>query len=174
MLRGIEHNDIIAGGYVDKRSGGICPMLAAHRNGGRISLASFARAWDRFTDARDPRLATRRELRALRSYLELSLLRDEQDQESVAALARRIERERSAEGTAGRRAAVRRRPGDRHRARELRRRRRWAWLIPTRRYDVFAERVAAAEEQRSEQRAAELLEDRVTPPRPRAGSLPSG
>ena len=27
-------------------------MLAAHRNGGRTSLASFARAWDRYTGAR--------------------------------------------------------------------------------------------------------------------------
>ncbi len=26
-------------------------MLAAHRNGGRTSLASFARAWDRYTGA---------------------------------------------------------------------------------------------------------------------------
>jgi hypothetical protein len=169
MLRGIEDNEIIAGGYADKRLGGICPMLAAHRNGGRISLASFARAWDRFTGARDPRLATDRELCALRSYLELSLLRDEQDDESVASLARRIERERGAHPSTGHRRA-----SDRNRTRELRRRRRWAWLIPTRRYDVFAERVAGAEQQRSEHRAAELLDDRVTPPRPRAGSLPSG
>jgi len=167
MLRGIEHNDIIAGGYADKQLGRICPMLAAHRNGGRINLSSFARAWDRFTDAQRPRLATGRELRALRSYLELSLLRDEQDDQSVAALAHRIKHDR----------ATRRPPapaGDRHRARELRRRRRWAWLIPTRRYDVFANRVAAAEEQRSEQRAAELLDDRVTPPRPQGATHPSG
>ena len=38
-------------------------MLAAHRNGGRTSLASFARAWDRYTGApRRPRPATEREL----------------------------------------------------------------------------------------------------------------
>jgi hypothetical protein len=138
MLRGIDANRIIAGGYSDKRAGGICPMLAAHRNGGRTNLASFARAWDRFTGARRPRLATDRELRALRSYIELSLLADEQP-DSVSSLARPIRRERPA-----------RRP-------RRRRSRLGAWLIPARRYDVFAERVAAAHEQRSEQRAAQLL-----------------
>ncbi len=39
---------IIAGAYVD-REGGVCPMLAAHRAGGRTDLLSFARSWDRFT-----------------------------------------------------------------------------------------------------------------------------
>ncbi|HZA90626.1 MAG TPA: hypothetical protein VE401_10365 [Solirubrobacterales bacterium] len=179
MLRGIEDNDIIAGGYSDKQVGGICPMLAAHRNGGRTSLASFARAWDRFTDARRPRLATARELRALRSYIELSLLRDEQGEQSLAALARRIKEDRGRRRAPGPSDNTSRRPtradtGERHRARELRRRRRWGWLIPTRRYDVFADRLAAAEEQRSEQRTGELIPDRLTPPRPRAGSHPSG
>ena len=176
MLRGIEDNDIIAGGYSDKQVGGICPMLAAHRNGGRTSLASFARAWDRFTDARRPRLATGRELRALRSYIELSLLRDEQGEQSLAALAEHIKSERRARPQRTRpiRATRPADTGERHRARELRRKRRWAWLIPTRRYDVFADRLAAAEEQRSEQRTGELIPDRLTPPRPRAGSHPSG
>src|SRR5919198_4165746 len=63
MLAGVEANRIIVGAYTD-RKGGVCPMLAAHRNGGRTSLASFARAWDRYTGARRPRLATRRENRA--------------------------------------------------------------------------------------------------------------
>ena len=58
MLAGVEANRIIVGAYTD-RDGGVCPMLAAHRNGGRTSLASFARAWDRYTDApRAPRPAT--------------------------------------------------------------------------------------------------------------------
>ena len=48
MLDGIEANQIIVGAYTDRR-GGVCPMLAAHRNGGRTDLASFARAWDRYT-----------------------------------------------------------------------------------------------------------------------------
>ena len=95
MLRGIEDNDIVVGTYSDRESGGICPMLAAHRNGGRTSLASFARAWDRFTDARKPRLASDREVRALTSYLEHSLLRDEQGGESLAAVAQQIRTERA-------------------------------------------------------------------------------
>src|SRR3989337_281819 len=49
MLRGIETNRIIVGAYVDSQSGGICPMLAAHRNGARTSVANFARAWDSYT-----------------------------------------------------------------------------------------------------------------------------
>jgi hypothetical protein len=171
MLRGIDDNEIIAGGYTDNRLGGICPMLAAHRNGGRTSLASFARAWDRFTGARRPRLATGRELRALRSYIEVSLLRDEHGGDSIAELARRIEQERTARSPRATDATERPADtGERHRARELRRRRRWAWLIPARRYDVFAHRLAAADEQASEQRASELL----TRPGHRAGSRPPG
>jgi hypothetical protein len=73
MLRGIETNRIIVGAYVDSRSGGVCPMLAAHRNGGRTSVASFAVAWDDFTGAKGPRRATGREVRTLRSLLEWSL-----------------------------------------------------------------------------------------------------
>ncbi len=169
MLEGIRRNRIIAGGYRDRDSGGVCPMLAAHRTGGRTDLASFARSWDRFTGARRPRLATKREVSALRSYIELSLLHDDIGQESLRSAAQRIRAERAeaklaksvdSEPSAGRATA----PGpaeapssDRSRTKELRRRRRWAWLIPTRRYDVFAERVAAAEEQLSEQRAEELL-----------------
>jgi hypothetical protein len=166
MLRGIDDNEIIAGGYADKRVGGICPMLAAHRNGGRTSLSSFARAWDRFTGAERPRLATGREVRALRSYIELSLLSDESDGHSLSAHAGRIRAERRSRATRPP-AAVRRRA-------RAPRGRLWAWLIPARRYDVYADRVAAAQEQLSEQRTAEVLDGRVTPPRPRAGSLPSG
>lgn len=73
MLRGIADNTIIVGAYTDPKSGGICPMLAAHRNGGRIDLASFARSWDRYTDAEDPRPATPREIRTLVALLESSL-----------------------------------------------------------------------------------------------------
>ena len=74
MLAGIQANRIIVGGYTDGQ-GGVCPMLAAHRNGGRTSLASFARAWDRYTGARRrPRAATRRELNALTAMLEASIL----------------------------------------------------------------------------------------------------
>jgi hypothetical protein len=160
MLRGIRDNDIVVGAYTDRATGGICPMLAAHRNGGRTSLASFARAWDRFTGARRPRLASDRELRALTSYLEHSLLRDEQGGDSLTAVAARLRAERARgdrERVTRRRAEGTRRPGDPHRGRELRRRRFWSWIRPTRRYDVFAERVAAAEEQLAEQQAREIL-----------------
>jgi hypothetical protein len=77
MLEGIDRNDrIIVGAYSD-RDGGVCPMLAAHRAGGRTSFLSFARSWDRFTKARRPRPATERELAVLRSHLEASLLADD-------------------------------------------------------------------------------------------------
>jgi hypothetical protein len=73
MLEGIASSRIIVGAYTD-RKGGVCPMLAAHRNGGRTSLASFAHAWDRYTGARRrPRPATERELNTLRSMLEASI-----------------------------------------------------------------------------------------------------
>jgi hypothetical protein len=72
MLEGIRGNDIIVGAYSD-RAGGVCPMLAAHRCGGRTSFVSFARAWDRFTGARKARRATPPELRTLERELEASL-----------------------------------------------------------------------------------------------------
>lgn len=98
MLRGIDTNRIIVGAYVDPRSGGICPMLAAHRNGGRTSVASFARAWDEYTGARRPRRATRREVRALRSLLERSLDLDLDsllERTPIAELAAQIRAERA-------------------------------------------------------------------------------
>jgi hypothetical protein len=78
MLQGVEANRIIVGAYTD-RTGGVCPMLAAHRNGGRTSLGSFAHAWDRYTGARRrrPRPATERELNTLRTMLEASIALDE-------------------------------------------------------------------------------------------------
>ncbi|MGH2923679.1 MAG: hypothetical protein ACRDKH_06605 [Solirubrobacterales bacterium] len=75
MLDGIQRNRVIVGAYVDKR-GGVCPMLAAHRNGGRTDFGSFARAWDAFTGAKKPRRASAREVRTLRGYLEVALIRD--------------------------------------------------------------------------------------------------
>src|SRR3954467_15698912 len=77
MLKGIRSNRVIVGAYVDKR-GGVCPMLAAHRNGVRTNFGTFARAWDAFTGAnqRKPRRASRLEVRILENYLEMALLRD--------------------------------------------------------------------------------------------------
>ncbi len=73
MLEGIDSTPIIVGGYTD-RDGGVCPMLAAHRNGGRTAFASFAHAWDRYTKAgEESRRASERELRTLRAMLESSI-----------------------------------------------------------------------------------------------------
>src|SRR5436305_4783852 len=78
MLQGIRANPIIVGAYTSRD--GICPMLAAHRAGGRTSFISFAKAWDRFAfrSARErlARRATDRELLVLRSHLEASLLEE--------------------------------------------------------------------------------------------------
>lgn len=124
MLDGIEANRIIVGAYTDRR-GGICPMLAAHRNGGRTSLVSFARAWDRYTGVgRKPRPATAREVNTLRSMLEVSL-----GVEEIASLAG-VRRPR-------------RKTGERHRARELRYQPGWAWLRPFRRLDDYEEALSA-------------------------------
>jgi hypothetical protein len=95
MLRGIATNRIIVGAYVDADSGGICPMLAAHRNGGRTSVATFAGVWDEYTGARRARRATRREVAKLRGLLEASLDGDTSlDHVSIAELAEQIRAER--------------------------------------------------------------------------------
>jgi hypothetical protein len=86
MLEGIREHDIIAGAYTD-RDGGVCPMLAAHRHGGRTSFITFARTWDRFTGARRARLATERELRILAAQLEASILAEEQTADLGEAIA---------------------------------------------------------------------------------------
>jgi hypothetical protein len=68
MLEGIRAHPIVVGAYTDDR-GGICPMLAAHRHGGRTTLLAFARSWDRFAGARRVRRASRRELAVLEQQL---------------------------------------------------------------------------------------------------------
>jgi hypothetical protein len=75
MLEGVLANRrIIVGAYVDG-DGGVCPMLAAHRCGGRTDFLSFAKSWDRFTRAgRNARRATERELDVLIRQLEASLV----------------------------------------------------------------------------------------------------
>lgn len=150
MLRGIENGPIIVGAYSDRASGGICPMLAAHRNGGRTDLSSFARAWDCFAGAKGARLATDRELRALRSYLEISLVDEEGAVESLADAAARLRSERAASRAA---APERTLTGERDRSAELRGREGWSWIRPTRRYDTFRWRIAAASERLGEQLA---------------------
>ena len=72
MLDGVRANEIVVGAYTDG-AGGVCPMLAAHRNGGRTSFLSFARAWDAFACTDRVRRATARELRVLDDLLVASL-----------------------------------------------------------------------------------------------------
>jgi len=88
MLDAIARNPIIVGAY-SSPAGGVCPMLAAHRNGGRTSYARFARAWDRYARAgRRARPATEGELTALRTMLEASIAGE--DVRGRGALARAI------------------------------------------------------------------------------------
>jgi hypothetical protein len=123
MLEGIAAGRIIAGAYTD-REGGVCPMLAAHRRGGRTSLSSFARAWDRYTGARRrARPATARELNTLRIMLEASIALEEPP-------ARQESRGGKPE------------TGERSRARELRHQPGWAWLRPFRRLDEYERALA--------------------------------
>jgi hypothetical protein len=102
MLEGIRSNEIIVGAYSD-RLGGVCPMLAAHRCGGRTSFVSFARAWDRFSGAKRARRATERELRVLEATLEASIAEAQRTDLGAAIsdhqAAARARREREARGT---------------------------------------------------------------------------
>jgi len=86
MLEGIRNNTIIVGAYTDSR-GGMCPMLAAHRNGGRTSMLAFARSWDRFAGSRRSRRATRRELVVLERQLTESLGANAEPADLGAAIA---------------------------------------------------------------------------------------
>jgi hypothetical protein len=143
MLDGIAANRIIVGAYTD-RQGGVCPMLAAHRKGGRTSLVSFARAWDRYTGARGkPRPASEREVNTLRSMLEASVGLEEIP--SLADVPR--PRRRRPPRKTGERPCGRGRAGpprtDAFRARELRYQPGWAWLRPFRRLDEYEEAVSA-------------------------------
>jgi hypothetical protein len=130
MLDGIDANRIIVGAYTD-RQGGVCPMLAAHRRGGRTSLASFARAWDRYTRAgKGPRTATDRELRTLRTMLEASIAIDSGVDDEL--------KEAVASHRAAKAADAQPRPtGETDRTDELRERHGWAWLRLFRRYDAY-------------------------------------
>ncbi len=166
MLEGIRHQDIIVGAYSNDR--GICPMLAAHRAGGRTSFLSFARAWDRFAfrDAKIQlaRRATERELLILRTHLEASLMEEDGPAPDLAvALAEHralVERHGGRAPERGReRVRIRseRRPGDPDRSRELRRAPGWAWLRVFRRYDEYERALQLLE---SEHEAIETTRER--------------
>jgi hypothetical protein len=140
MLDGIEANPIIVGAYSDG-SGGICPMLAAHRRGGRTSLASFARSWDRYTGACDARRASGRELNTLRAMLEASLWYEEDSGDLAQAVAE-LEARQVSRPEAERQ---RRDTGERDRTKELRKRHGWAWLRVFRRLDDWEAAMAQVE-----------------------------
>ena len=97
MLDGIRTAPIVCGAYTDNR-GGVCPMLAAHRHGGRTSFLSFAKAWDAFARARRVRRATKRELRTLEHLLEASLASESETDLAVAIAEHRSALERRAAG----------------------------------------------------------------------------
>jgi hypothetical protein len=176
MLEGINANEIIVGAYTD-RDGGVCPMLAAHRRGGRTDLASFARAWDRYTRAgRRARKASEREVRTLRVMLEASLTHDEHIRGELAdavAELKAIKARRAAEEAAAEpaelepvapapptdRAPAPRDTGERDRSGELRRRPGWAWLRVFRRYDEYE--AALDRLQRAEREAERREVERV-------------
>lgn len=137
MLDGIRQHDIIVGAYTDH--GGICPMLAAFRAGGRASCISFAKAWDAFAfRGAGPRLArraTRRELLVLTSHLEASLLDDDgatSDLGTAIAQHKELVQTRPAGDP----------PGDTNRGPELQTRPGWVWLRVMRRYDEYERALA--------------------------------
>jgi hypothetical protein len=169
MLEGIQRNDIIAGAYSTRD--GICPMLAAHRAGGRTDCIAFARAWDRFAfrsvRGGKARRASERELLVLRTHLETSLLADDgPSPELAAAMAEHralvAERERRDVQTTRRAVEDRRRrtarttlrPGDPDRSQELRGTPGWSWTRVFRRLDDYERALARVRAQRPEREAA--------------------
>ena len=147
-------------------------MLAAHRNGGRTNMISFANAWDRFALGRgrktEPRRATARELRVLITHLEASLLDEELPRTELAAAIESHKR------LLARREEERPRPGDPDRAPELRTRPGWAWTRLVRSYNEYERALewiereqhglGQREQQTLEERADQALEQREYEP----------
>lgn len=167
MLEGIRRNEIIVGGYTSP-DGGICPMLAAHRSGGRTNAEGFAKTWDRFggVKGRRARRATERELLILTTHLEMSLLAEAhptpnlsaalaEHRQLLARAARAANRDRAAsrervasrERARAQRAIEAIRPGDPDRGPELRSEPGWAWMRVFRRYDDYERALARLEGQ---------------------------
>jgi hypothetical protein len=162
MLEGLRTNEIVVGAYTD--DGGICPMLAAHRAGGRTNFIAFAKAWDRFafrgSRVRGARRATARELLILSTHLELSLLDDQGPSPDLAAamsehrvLIKRREDERARGEQAARQ--PRARPGDPDRSRELRPHSGWAWMRVVRRSEDYQRAVRGLESEHAALRERE-------------------
>ncbi len=176
MLDGVRSGPIITGAYTSPE--GTCPMLAAHRRGGRTSLATFARAWDAYTGATGARLATERELRTLEGMLEASLeeesapsagelaqaIADHQEARRLAAGREHHER-RSAATTRGNEGEAESRggtgearpaPGDPDRSHELRDRPGWAWTRVFRRLDDYEAALSRVREREAAEREESL------------------
>ncbi|CAN5249128.1 hypothetical protein BH20ACT16_BH20ACT16_10130 [soil metagenome] len=74
MLIGLGNNTVITGAF--SANDGACPMLAAHREGGRTSSCSFPEAWDTFCGVAGRQIvrpATEYEVVILRREIEASL-----------------------------------------------------------------------------------------------------
>ena len=134
MLVALDNESIVTGAYT--HDGGVCPMLGAHRRGGRTDRESFAHAWDRYTGAKKGRFATERELRTLRCMLEASLL----EPVDLHAVTR-----------------PKRDTGERNRMPELRKHHGWAWSRLFRRWDTYAAHVAAVEQAEAEATTPERI-----------------
>jgi hypothetical protein len=147
MLEGVRANDIIVGAYADRR-GGVCPMLAAHRCGGRTDFISFARAWDRFAGAGRARRATERELRILIAHLEASLLAEAGPPATPFGAA--IAEHRTLVARRGRDRVGAAAPRDEKLGRPGR-----SWLRPFRRYDEYQAALARVQAELEPTRAAE-------------------
>ncbi len=155
MLEGMRTNEIIVGAY--SSAGGICPMLAAHRAGGRTNFISFAKAWDRFalgrTRSKRARRATGRELLILRTHLEASLLEDDGPAPDLRAamaehgelMARRAAESATPTDDPAPRSRPKRagpRPGDPDRSHELAEHGGWSWMGVVRRLEDYERALA--------------------------------
>lgn len=127
MLVALDAETIVTGAYT--HDGGVCPMLGAHRRGGRTSRESFAHAWDRYTGARKGRQASEREIRTLRTMLEASLI-EPMDLAAAAAAIRKSKPE----------------PHGPDRSAELAKLERSAWSRLFRRRDVHAAALGGIED----------------------------
>src|SRR3954471_2001457 len=134
MLVAIDSETIVTGAYT--HDGGVCPMLGAHRRGGRTNRESFAHAWDRYTGANKGRVATEREVRTLRCMLEASLL-EPVDIHTVTP--------------------PKRDTGERNRMPELGNQQGWAWPRLFRRWDTYAAHVAALGQAEARAKDLELV-----------------
>jgi len=76
MLHGLGNNTVITGAFAASNQGA-CPMMVAHREGGRTSCCTFPEAWDKFTGVYGRHIireATQYEVQILCEEIEASLV----------------------------------------------------------------------------------------------------